>query len=128
MESAKKDMGGDATVSDHLEDLSGLGLSNGAIQKGNQGLVLRRVFNSLLCRFTALFADEKLFNHPALCVAFGLGITFPQVGVSHLFGHCRQGSAHESCVQNPLVLLGILGLEAGMFGFSLGFVHKVEVP
>jgi hypothetical protein len=27
-----------------------------------------------------------------------------------------------------LVLLGILGLEAGVLGFPLGFVHKVKVP
>ena len=64
----------------------------------------------------------------APCVAIGLGITFPQVGVSHLFGHCWQGSAHESCVQNPLGLLGILGLKAGVLRFSSGFVYKVEVP
>ena len=126
VESAEEDVGGDATVADHLKDLGGFGLSHRAIQQGNQGLVLRGVLDALLRSLVALLATQTLFNDFAPSVACSFRIPFPQVGFTHHSCHFREHSPHQPRVENALGLLGILGLEAGVLGFSLGFVHKVE--
>ena len=128
VEAAQKDVGGHTTVSDRLKDVGGLGLSNRSIQQGNQGLVLCGVLDALLRGLVALLTAHTLLNDPAPSVACSLGIPFAQVSSSNLGSNCGQSSTHEPSVQNALGLLGILGLEAGVLGFPLGFVHKVKVP